>query len=164
CRCSTISTCPTAGTGRARCTTRRASWAFRSWRGVRCRWGGGGPHWESWGTRRWGGRGRARGGGRGRESSPPVRGGRRVPSRARGGVGQAFAECGRGGGTGTASGQFLGGDALVQGGKRGGFSLPLAEAALRTEFGKNLPMNWGQVGKEKAVEPHGVLLTYRDGF
>jgi hypothetical protein len=77
---------------------------------------------------------------------------------------QSFAESRKGGETGISSVQFLRGDALRQAGKQGRFSLPLAEAALRAEFGKNLPADWGRIGNEKAEEPHGVLLTYRDGF
>jgi hypothetical protein len=77
---------------------------------------------------------------------------------------QSLAEFRKGGETGISSVQFLRGDALMQAGKQGRFSLPLAEAALRAEFGNKVPANWGQVGTEKAVEPHGVLLTYRDGF
>jgi hypothetical protein len=77
---------------------------------------------------------------------------------------QSFVEFRKGGETGVASVEFLAGDALFQAAKKGRWSLRLAEAAMAAEFGKKVP-NWQKpLPGEKAVEPHGLLITYRDGF
>jgi hypothetical protein len=77
---------------------------------------------------------------------------------------QSFVEFRKGGETGVASVEFLAGDALFQAAAKGRWSLRLAEAAMAAEFGKKVP-NWRkQIPGEKAVEPHGLLIAYRDGF
>jgi hypothetical protein len=77
---------------------------------------------------------------------------------------QSLVEFRKGGETGVASVEFLVGDALFQAAKKGRWSLRLAEAAMAAEFGKQVP-NWQkQIPGEKAAPPHGLLITYRDGF
>jgi hypothetical protein len=76
---------------------------------------------------------------------------------------QSFVESRKGGETGVASVQFVRGEALWRAAKERRWSLPLAEAALAAEFGKKvLDMRTLREGKD--AEPHGILLTYRDGF
>jgi hypothetical protein len=77
---------------------------------------------------------------------------------------QSLAEFRKGGETGIASVQFLAGDALWQAARQGRWSLPLAQAALGAEFGKNAPNPQKPIPGEGRAEPHGILLTYRDGF
>jgi hypothetical protein len=62
-----------------------------------------------------------------------------------------------------ASVQFLQGDALWRAAQERRWSLPLAEAAMATEFGKNVP-DLRRFREGEKSEPHGLLLTYRDGF
>ena len=69
-----------------------------------------------------------------------------------------------GGETGVASVEFLAGDALFRAAQQGRWSLRLAEAAMAVEFGKNAPDMRGPIPRERPLEPHGLLLTYRDGF
>jgi hypothetical protein len=77
---------------------------------------------------------------------------------------QSFVEARKGGETGVASVEFLRGDALWRAAKERRWSLPLAEAALAAEFGKRPPDPRKPIKGEKAAEPHGILVTYRDGF
>ena len=77
---------------------------------------------------------------------------------------QSIVESRQGGETGVASVEFLSGDALFAAARKGRWSLRLAEAAMATEFGKNLPDLRQAMPREKPVEPHGLLITYRDGF
>jgi hypothetical protein len=77
---------------------------------------------------------------------------------------QSLVEFRKGGETGVATVEFLAGDALLQAGKKGRWSLPLAEAALAAEFGKKLGDWQKALPGEKPAEPHGLLITYRDGF
>jgi len=74
---------------------------------------------------------------------------------------QSIVESRKGGETGVASVEFLSGDALWDAARQGRWSTRLAEAALAVEFGKNLP-DWRRPFQN--VEPHGILVTYRDGF
>src|SRR5262249_36517300 len=76
---------------------------------------------------------------------------------------QSFVEPRKGGETGVASVEFLSGDALFAAAKQGRWSLRLAEAAMATEF-KQVPDLARPIAGEKAVEPHGLVITYRDGF
>jgi hypothetical protein len=75
---------------------------------------------------------------------------------------ESFVEARRGGETGLARVEFLAGDALWQAGRDGRWSLPLAEAALAAELGRALPLR--ELPGINEVEPHGLLLTYRDGL
>jgi hypothetical protein len=59
--------------------------------------------------------------------------------------------------------EFLKGDALLDAGRKGRWSLRLAEAAMAAELGKNAG-TLRQPRGERAVEPHGLLITYRDGL
>jgi hypothetical protein len=77
---------------------------------------------------------------------------------------QSLVEFRRGGETGVSSVEFLAGDALFDAARKGRWSLRLAEAALAAEFGKNAPDLRQPIPRERAVEPHGLLITYRDGF
>ena len=77
---------------------------------------------------------------------------------------QSMVESRRGGETGVTRVEFLSGDALFRAAQQGRWSLPLAEAAMATEFGKNVPNLRQALPREKPVEPHGLLITYRDGF
>lgn len=76
---------------------------------------------------------------------------------------QSIAEFRKGGETGVAAVEFLTGDALWKAAADGRWSLPLAEAAMETEFGKK-PSTLKRVEGEKEEEPHGILLTYKDGM
>jgi hypothetical protein len=76
---------------------------------------------------------------------------------------QSMIEFRRGGETGVRSVEFLTGDALFAAARAGRWSLPLAQAAMAAEFGKNAPDIRQPILRERAV-PHGLLITYRDGF
>lgn len=73
---------------------------------------------------------------------------------------QAMIESRRGGETGVSHVEFLTGDALFQAARQGRWSLDLARAALRTEFGDKVPDITRPLEDR---EPHGILLTFRDG-
>jgi len=76
---------------------------------------------------------------------------------------QSMVEARRGGEAGVSRVEFLAGDALIRAAEEGRWSRELAEAAMRAELGeRSWTMN--QVEGEGPVEPHGVLLEYRDGF
>src|SRR5262249_44246922 len=75
---------------------------------------------------------------------------------------QSMVEFRKGGEAGVASVEFLAGDALFQAAQKGRWSLRLAEAAMAAEFGKNPPDLRRRIRGERG-EPHGILLTYRDG-
>lgn len=77
---------------------------------------------------------------------------------------QSIVEARRGGETGVARVEFLAGDALFDAARKGRWSLRLAEAAMAAELGKNVPDLTRAIPRERAVEPHGLLITYRDGF
>jgi hypothetical protein len=76
---------------------------------------------------------------------------------------QSMVESRKGGETGVASVEFLTGEALWKAAGDGRWSLPLAEAAMAAELGKK-PTTLKQVEGEEAAEPHGILLTYKDGL
>jgi hypothetical protein len=73
---------------------------------------------------------------------------------------QAFLEARRGGETGITHVEFLPREPLFRAAQQGRWSLALAEAAMRVEFGDNLPDLTRPIGGH---EPWGILLTYRDG-
>jgi hypothetical protein len=77
---------------------------------------------------------------------------------------QSMVESRRGGETGVSSVEFLTGDALFDAARKGRWSLRLADAAMATEFGKNAPDLRQPIRGERAAPPHGLLITYRDGF
>ena len=76
---------------------------------------------------------------------------------------QSIVEFRKGGETGVASVEFLTGDALWKAAEDGRWSLPLAEAAMAAELGQK-PTTLKQVEGEEEAEPHGILLTYKDGL
>ena len=73
---------------------------------------------------------------------------------------QGFIETRKGGETGITEVEFLPREALFRAADQGRWSLPLAEAAMRVEFGAKLPDLRRPINN---VEPWGILLTYRDG-
>jgi hypothetical protein len=75
---------------------------------------------------------------------------------------QSLVEFRRGGETGVSHVEFLGGDALWEAARRGRWSLPLAEAALAAQLGRGASLR--RAAAEGGAEPHGLLLTYRDGL
>ena len=74
---------------------------------------------------------------------------------------QSIVESRKGGETGVASVEFLAGDALWKAAETGRWSVPLAEAAMAAEWGRK-PRSLKQL--EGEAEPHGILLTYKDGL
>jgi hypothetical protein len=76
---------------------------------------------------------------------------------------QSVVEFRKGGETGITSVEFLSGDALWKAGENGRWSVPLAEAAMVAELGQK-PRNWKQIEGELEAEPHGILVTYKDGL
>ncbi len=79
---------------------------------------------------------------------------------------QSMVEFRKGGETGLSSVQFLKGDELMKAGKQGRWSIKLAEKAMRVELGANHKKRnlFGIIGDECPIEPHGILLEYKDGF
>jgi len=74
---------------------------------------------------------------------------------------QAFIEMRKGGETGIREVEFLPREQLFEAARKGGWSLDLAHAAMRVEYGdKELPDLSRPINN---VEPWGILLTYRDG-
>jgi hypothetical protein len=73
---------------------------------------------------------------------------------------QAFLEARNGGETGITHVEFLPGEALFRAARRGRWSLDLARAAMRVEFGDQMPDITQPINR---IEPWGILLTYRDG-
>ena len=76
---------------------------------------------------------------------------------------QSIVEFRKGGESGISSVEFLSGDALWKAAADGRWSLPLAEAAMAAELGKK-PTTLKRVEGEEEAEPHGILLTYKDGL
>jgi hypothetical protein len=76
---------------------------------------------------------------------------------------QSMVEFRRGGESGVSRVEFLRGDDLFRAAQRGRWSLALAQAAMAAEFGKNAPDIREPMPRERGV-PHGLLITYRDGF
>jgi len=72
---------------------------------------------------------------------------------------QSMVECRQGGETGVSRVQFLDTDALFKAAQDGHWSLELAEAAMQAELGSK-PIDL----KSFHANPHGILLTYKDGF
>lgn len=76
---------------------------------------------------------------------------------------QSMVEARKGGEMGISHVEFLRGDALLKAAADGRWPLDLAEAALAAELGGK-PATLRQVAGEARVEPHGILLTYKDGL
>lgn len=76
---------------------------------------------------------------------------------------QSIVEFRRGGEAGVTAVEFLRGDALWNAARDGRWSRALAEAAMRAEFGER-EHSLTRVPGEGDFEPHGILITYRDGF
>ncbi|MBI2809176.1 MAG: hypothetical protein HYX68_29690 [Planctomycetes bacterium] len=77
---------------------------------------------------------------------------------------QSIVEARRGGETGVRSVEFLAGDTLFDAARQGRWSLRLAEAAMSAELGRNVPDLRQPIRGERAAEPHGLIITYHDGF
>ena len=77
---------------------------------------------------------------------------------------QSIVEARRGGEAGVRAVEFLRGDALFDAARQGRWSLRLAQSALEAEFGKSAPDIRQPIPRERAAEPHGLLIEYRDGF
>jgi hypothetical protein len=79
---------------------------------------------------------------------------------------QSLAESRKGGETGVAQVQFLDGDALWDAAEAGLWSPELADAAMAAELGAGRPTLRTLVKSAPfdREPPHGILLTYRDGF
>jgi hypothetical protein len=75
---------------------------------------------------------------------------------------QALVESRRGGESGVSQVEFLRGDAWWEAGRRGRWSVPLAEAALAAQLGR--PADLRRLTTDGGSAPHGLLLTYRDGL
>jgi hypothetical protein len=75
---------------------------------------------------------------------------------------QSLVEARKAGEPGVARVEFLRGDALWKAAADGRWSKELAEAAMAAELGKK-PATLKTVEREEA-EPHGILLSYKDGF
>jgi hypothetical protein len=73
---------------------------------------------------------------------------------------QAFLESRKGGETGIREIEFLPREPLFQAARQGRWSLDLARAAMRVEFGDKLPDITRPINR---VEPWGIFVTYRDG-
>ena len=73
---------------------------------------------------------------------------------------QAFLESRRGGETGITHVEYLAREPLFRAAQQGRWSLDLAQAAMRVEFGDKVPDITRPIN---GVEPWGILLTYRDG-
>jgi len=76
---------------------------------------------------------------------------------------QSMVESRHGGETGISSVELLSGEDVWKAAASGRFSLNLANAAMAAEFGKPLPTLKNIEGEPK-VEPHCLLLKYKDGF
>lgn len=76
---------------------------------------------------------------------------------------QSIVEFRKGGETGVTAVEFLSGDALWKAGDDGRWSMALVEAAMATDPGKK-PTSVKQAEGVKENEPHGILLTYKDGM
>lgn len=76
---------------------------------------------------------------------------------------QSMVESRRGGESGVSKVEFLTGDALWKAAAQGRWSKPLAAAAMAAELGQR-PATLKSIKGEDAVMPHGLLLTYKDGF
>ncbi|MDA0836139.1 MAG: hypothetical protein O3A29_22940 [Planctomycetota bacterium] len=76
---------------------------------------------------------------------------------------QSIVESRNMGETGVTSVEWLHGPALWRAADEGRWSRELAEAAMRAEFGDRAPA-LGTVPDEKPAEPHGLLITYKDGL
>jgi hypothetical protein len=77
---------------------------------------------------------------------------------------QSLVESRKGNETGVRSVEFLSGEAMWQAARQGRWSLPLAEAAMAAEFGKNVPNLQKPIAGERPAQPHAILIEYRDGF
>ncbi len=73
---------------------------------------------------------------------------------------QAMLEARKGGETGITHVEYLPREPLMQAAQKGRWSLDLARAAMRQEFGDKVPDITRPIN---GVEPWGILLTYRDG-
>ncbi|MDA0284765.1 MAG: hypothetical protein O3B86_15575, partial [Planctomycetota bacterium] len=76
---------------------------------------------------------------------------------------QSIVESRKIGETGVTCVEWVHGPALWRAADEGRWSRDLAEAAMRAEFGDRAP-TLGTVPDEKPAEPHGLLISYKDGL
>ncbi len=76
---------------------------------------------------------------------------------------QSMVESRRCGETGVSKVEMLSGDALWKAAEAGRWSPDLAKAAMAAELGK-APKSFNQIGSEEPAQPHGLLVTYKDGL
>jgi len=76
---------------------------------------------------------------------------------------QSIAEFRKGGETGVSKVDFLPHKKLWKAAAAGRWSRALADAAMRAEFGRTIDLTQPVKG-ERPAKPHGILLTYKDGF
>ena len=77
---------------------------------------------------------------------------------------QSLVEDRKGGETGVSSVEFLSGEAVWKAGDAGRRPIALAREAMAAELGDRKHDLRDPIGREKAAEPHAVLLTYKDGL
>jgi hypothetical protein len=77
---------------------------------------------------------------------------------------QSVVESRKGGETGIASVEFLDTARMAKAIEAGEISKALVEAALRTEFGDDIPKDYGRVPGEDAIEPHAIRVRYKSGL
>lgn len=77
---------------------------------------------------------------------------------------QSVVEARAGAETGVKEVQFLSGEALWKAAEEGRWSIELADAAMRAELGPSTPTLPELTTKPGFANPHGILVTYRDGF
>jgi hypothetical protein len=76
---------------------------------------------------------------------------------------QSMVESRKRGETGISRVQFLSGDAFWAAAKKGVWSRELADAAMRNEFGHRIDLA-KPFKNERPAKPHGIHVTYKDGF
>lgn len=77
---------------------------------------------------------------------------------------QSLIEGRKGGETGISSVEFLTGDAMWKAGDAGRWPVALAKLAMAAELGDKVGNLREPIGREKAVAPHALLITYKDGL
>jgi hypothetical protein len=77
---------------------------------------------------------------------------------------QSMVESRQGGETGITSVEFLDTARMQKAIQNGDISKSLVDAALRTEFGDDIPKDYGRVPGEDEIEPHAIRVRYKSGL
>ena len=77
---------------------------------------------------------------------------------------QSMVESRKGGETGITSVEFLDTARMQKAIQNGDISKSLVDAALRTEFGDDIPKDYGHVPGEDVIEPHAIRVRYKSGL